>query len=273
MHKRSITLPGSQVVMIDMESVDAFRHVIQRLQPDIVINCASLTTVEGCEKDPALAMHLNVELASYVAQACKLEGIQSVHISTDHLFNGHAMLVKEEEPLTPVNEYGRTKALAEERILSINESSLVIRTNFYGWGPRYRPSFSDHIISSLRDAKPAYLFTDVYYTPILISSFAEIAMALIEKKAAGIFHIAGRERISKFAFGTMVAQQFGLDVSLLRPIRLSDRTDLVKRPLDMSLSNQKAAAFTGRDFGFVNEDIKELYRQEQSGFSKIILSI
>ena len=68
----------------------------------------------------------------------------------------------------PLNNYALTKSKAEDTILEINKSSLIIRTNFFGWGPSYKKSFSDKIISYLETNKKIELFNDVYFTPISI---------------------------------------------------------------------------------------------------------
>jgi dTDP-4-dehydrorhamnose reductase len=273
LHKKSIAVPGVETVFCNMETVGAFAGNLSAIRPDIVVHCASLTTVEGCEADPSLAEHINVDLAVNAATACKQQNIQFVNICTDHLFSGKKPLVTENDPIEPMNEYGRTKALAEEKILAISENFLSIRTNFYGWGTSYRHSFSDSIISSLRANKTISLFDDVFYTPILIATFAETAMKLIKANAKGTFNVVGNERISKYEFGLRAAKQFGLDASLISSAKFAEREDFVQRPFDLSLSNKKAADFIGSDFGNINDDLKILFKQDQDGFSRLIKSI
>jgi dTDP-4-dehydrorhamnose reductase len=265
LHKKSISVAGFTTVFIDMETVSGFGSVLRNIQPDIVIHCAGLANVEACEADPGLAYHANVQLSANVANACKQQGVQLVYISTDHLFDGHTPLVTEDEIPAPVNEYGKTKLGGERKTLEISADFLAIRTNFYGWGPSYRRSFSDMIIDNLGKQKIVTLFNDFYYTPIVIEELAETVMELLAKKGNGIFNVTGDERISKFEFGIRLANRFGLNIDHIKNSSFTERKDLVKRPADLSLSNKKVSAFLQRGIGCINDNIEKLYRQQKSG--------
>jgi dTDP-4-dehydrorhamnose reductase len=197
-----------------------------------------------------------------VAKVAKKLGIMLVHISTDHLFDGLSSLVSEEEPINAINTYAITKAQAESAVNDVNPDVLIVRTNFYGWGTSYRKSFSDYIIESLRKKQLITLFDDVYYTPILMENLITTVHDLLNKKAKGIFNIVSDDRISKYEFGMLIAEEFCLDKSLIHKITLQNQTNLVRRPLDMSLSNRKVCKLLGRNMGSVKQDVSRLYQQE-----------
>lgn len=270
LHERNISLAGVETRQIDLESADHLARAFEMVQPHIVIHTAGLTSIEKCETNPDLAQHINVELAANVAQACAKFALPLIHISSDHLFSGEVSLVDETHPTAPRNIYGRTKAEAESRVLEAHPQALVIRTNFYGWGPSYRHSFSDVVIEALRSSNELTLFRDVYYTPILIEAAAQTAHDLINLKASGIFHVVGDERISKYEFGVKVAEQFNFESSIINPGLLANQISLVQRPHDMSLSNQKTHNLLGRKLGGVAEHIARLYQQEQNGLAREI---
>jgi len=267
-HERAISLPGVQALRIDLESVDQIVHACKAAGAQTVIHTAGLTSVEKCEAQPEQAQHINVNLVANVAHACAKLDLQLVHISTDHLFSGDQSLVNEIHPVAPRNVYGRTKAESEARVLEIHPPSLVVRTNFYGWGPRYRRSFSDLVIDALRSGRALTLFRDVFYTPVLIETVAQAAHDLIELNAQGVFHVVGDERISKYEFGRRIAEKFKLDAGLLAPGALGDQASLVQRPHDMSLSNEKARSLLGRKLGGVDEHIARLQQQERDGLAE-----
>jgi dTDP-4-dehydrorhamnose reductase len=267
LHKREIFLAGIESQRIDLDSVENIIRVFEQNRCELVIHTVGLTNVEECETKPDLARHINVELATNVAKACAKLGLQLVHVSTDHLFSGKDMLVDEAQPISPINVYGRTKAEAEYQVLQAHSNSLVIRTNFYGWGPVYRRSFSDLIIDGLRSGRELVLFKDVFYTPILIEEVAQATHELLKLKANGIFNMVGDERISKYDFGINIAQTFNLNKRLIKLGSISEHISLVQRPHDMSLSNQKICSLLGRRLGKVNEHIFKLHQQELRGFS------
>lgn len=264
LHEREVILSGIETCRFELESSDTITADLERLQPQAVIHTAGLTNVEKCEVDKSLARHVNIDLAENVATACARLQLPLVHISTDHLFPGDHALVDESCPVQPQNAYGRTKAEAEVRVLEACPQSLVVRTNFYGWGPAYRQSFSDVIINALRSGKRLTLFQDVYYTPIIAMELARATHQLLERKVTGICNVVGDERISKYEFGHRLARSLGLDASLISSGLVAQQASLVQRPLDMSLSNYKVCKLLGRTLGGVSDHIALLHAQEQT---------
>ena len=267
LHQQQVSLTGTSVVQLNLESLGRLIQQFEVIQPQIVIHTAGLTSVEKCESDPILARQLNVLLAINMAKVCAIFKVPFAHISTDHLFSGHNAFADEDLPISPINIYSSTKAEAELRVLEENPEALVIRTNFYGWGTSYRQSFSDFIIRTLRAEKELELFDDVFYTPIMAEVLAQTTHDLIALKASGIFNIVGGQRLSKFDFGLKLAKEFHLNEALIKATQISKQSLLVKRPLDMSLSNKKAVGFLGRDLGTIDDHLSRLRQQEENGMA------
>lgn len=272
LHERAIAMAGVAALKLDLDSADDLARTVEAIRPSMVIHTVGLTSVEACEADPALAQHVNVELAVNVARTCAQMELPLVHISTDHLFSGEESLVDETHPIAPANVYGKTKAEAESRVLDAHDGALVIRTNFYGWGPSYRRSISDLVIDALRQGNEVTLFTDAFFTPILIETAVMAVHDLIDLKVSGRFHVVGDERISKYEFGLKIAEEFRLDRAMIKPGSLSDQVSLVRRPHDMSLSNQRTRDLLGRDLGAVSEGVARLSELERDGLARAMRS-
>jgi dTDP-4-dehydrorhamnose reductase len=88
-------------------------------------------------------------------------------------------------------------------------------------------------------------------------------MNLYLSKAIGIFNVVSSERISKFEFGLMVADIFGLDASLILKGKIEDRLELVQRPKDLSLSNLKLVDFLKTSIPSIKDQVLELKKQEK----------
>ena len=88
LHKRNILLKNVTTLYVNLDSIPEIEHYLLDLKVDILINCAALTNVETCEKDPNIALHINSTIANNMAIACSQIGVKLVHISTDHLFDG-----------------------------------------------------------------------------------------------------------------------------------------------------------------------------------------
>ena len=267
-NKRDISLTGVNRRAINLETTDTFIGVLKEIRPKIVVHTAGLTSIEMCEANPALAYHVNVDLTKNAAQACFTLGIKFIHISTDHLFSGNQPLSTEEQSTSPLNVYAQTKAEAELIALQENPQSLVIRTNFYGWGPSHRKSFSDTVINALRANQRIHLFQDVHYTPILAEVLIQVIHQLIDKGANGVFNIVSNDRVSKYDFGLRLAKEFNLNTDLIVADQIANRPLLVRRPYDMSLSNQKLINFLGGVVGGLDQHLVRLRQQEINGLAQ-----
>lgn len=264
-HRHKVDLEGARSVALDLESPERLSRQLQALAPTLVVHTAGMTRVEQCEQQPRDAEHANAGLTRNVAIATHALGVKLVHISTDHLFSGSHSRVTEEEPPEPLNVYARTKLQAEEWARAANPETLIVRTNFFGWGHLYRQSFSDWIITSLRSGRRITMFEDVYFTPILADSLVLAAHTIVEKETSGVLNITGDERFSKYDFAVRVAERFGLSKALVVRGRMDDSKPLVHRPHDMSLDNTKASGLLARPLGKVDEFLEELYEQENQG--------
>lgn len=273
LHQRRISLMGVATRMASLDSVDKLSRTLEELRPALVVHAAGMTNVEICEAAPELARYANIVLAVNVAAACARLGVPLAHISTDHLFSGDGPPVDEDEPVSPTNVYGRTKAEAESRVQDVHPGALIVRTNFYGWGPSYRPSFSDEILGALRKPERLALFHDVTYTPLVMETLINTVLDLVSKRSHGVFNVVGDDCISKHEFGIRVAQAFGLSADPIVAISIEDRPSLVTRPHRMGLSNRKASALLGRRLGGIREHLAMLTRHESSVAVKEIRSL
>jgi UDP-4-amino-4,6-dideoxy-N-acetyl-beta-L-altrosamine transaminase/dTDP-4-dehydrorhamnose reductase len=262
LHHKKISLSGVDTDIVSLSSLDECLSVLKKHQPDIVINTAGLTNIEVCESNPDLAKEVNVDLAKNIAIACSHKSIKLVHISTDHLFSGNQELATEESITHPVNIYGETKLLGEQQALENCKDALIVRTNFFCWGTKYRQSLSDFILNKLKNNKKSNLFSDVYFTPILVDELVKKTHQLIDLNAVGIFNIVGNERMSKYEFGIRLAKHFSFDSGLLNKISINSKSNLVKRPRDMSLSNKKLCQVLNCEITSFNEQLQALKEQK-----------
>ena len=273
MHKRQISMPHVESISCPLDSIDELALFFKKTQPNIVIHTAGLTNIEQCEANPELAQLVNVNLSENVAKACFKLKICQVHISTDHLFSGDKKLITEEESVAPLNVYAQTKAEAEQRVLDSNPDTLIIRTNFYGWGPSYRQSFSDYIFTALSKGHNPTLYQDTFYTPILAGELARAVHDLIKHDAHGIFNVVGDERLSKYEFGCKIASHFQFDTKLINLGFLAEQSSDVSRPLDMSLSNKRICQLLGRPLGGVDDHLRLLKQQQSKKISQEIMQL
>lgn len=226
--------------------------LFEKVKPEIVINTVALA-VDLSEEDPELAQKVNVEVARKVAQLADQYRTKLIYISTDHLFDGRETFYGEKIIPNPVNNYGRTKAAAEQACLSILPEAAIVRTNFFGWSHNgHKPTFAEWLYNSLAQKLPIKLFTNYYFTPIEVTALLEAIDLLIQADYNGIINVAGTERCSKYEFGLAMARLFNFSTESIRPVKADNQSFKVKRQPDLSLSTDK---FRGI-FGGILPDVK-----------------
>ena len=270
LHQRKVSIEGVNSKFINLRSEKTVLEFLSKFQNCVVIHCAAITDVDYCEKNPKIAYETNTLIAGNLAKICSKLAIKFVHISSDHLFSGLNPFSTEESPLCPQNVYGASKANAEKRVMQSNPESLVIRTNFFCWGPYYRTSFSDFLINSIREKKKISLYTDIFYTPIYAKYLIEIVHDLVSSNLSGLFNIVGSERVSKYEFGKMVFNIFSGNMKLITKTKYQEQSNSIQRPLDMSLSNNKLKSSLNVKMASLENQILQL-KADENDFKKLVI--
>lgn len=239
LNNKIIKIEGVTSHKTDLSCRVELAEIIKKVKPDIFIHTAGFTSVDGCELDPGKSHIANFELASNIGRVSKEFDFKLVQISTDHLFDGIRSFRSESEEIRPQNLYSKHKGQAEKEVLDLNPDALIIRSNFFGWGPSYRKSISDIVMDSFEKSTNLQMFDDVFFTPISTTKLIDCTHSLLEKREVGIFNICSDERISKYEFSVRLANKFGLNGDLIQPVQARRLIEKTKRPKDLSLSNTK----------------------------------
>ena len=181
-------------------------------------------------------------------------GARLIYFSTDYVFDGSKGLYSEEDETNPVNYYGLTKLQGEEFVRKICQNYVIARTSVvYGWNPR-KQNFATWVIDSLRNQRRIEVVEDHYNSPTFADYLAEVVRKMVDSEYSGVYHAAGGERISRYRFALKIAETFGLDVSLVAPVKMVDLKNwIARRPRDSSLCLDRLR----RDFGIQPPDLAE----------------
>jgi dTDP-4-dehydrorhamnose reductase len=201
-------------VNIDISDAPTLQKTLNRIKPNMIINTAAIANLDYCETHPSEAYLINTRPSAILADYCRQNNVYLIHISTDQFFSGDKRAKHDEKsPVTLLNEYARTKYLAE-KLVETHLDSLIIRTNIVGFrGLKTSQSFIEWIIDSLKRGKPLILFDDYYTSSIDVSALSKIILDLTSIGAKGLFNVGSREVSSKKEFILQFASQFGYTVS------------------------------------------------------------
>lgn len=237
---------GTEAVKVDLRDQGTIGQVIDRSQPDVIIHLAAITDPDACEQDPELASRVNLEATSEIALAAGRCGCKLVFASTDLVFDGVRGAYAEDDSPHPVNRYGMSKLRAEQAVLGTCKDSFTFRSSLiYGRRSPSRPNFLSRVLERLAKGERVQLFTDQRRNPILVDDLARALIAAIERDVSGLYHLGGRDVVTRYQFGKLVCRAFGYDEGLLVPIRMQDFTYAAERPLDSTLDITRFTETTG----------------------------
>jgi len=203
-----------------------------------VINCIALASIEQCESNPVLATWLNSEIPSILSKICLKNNIKFAHISTDAVFDGKNSPNLENEIVSPISNYGKTKAIGEMNVMKSNPNAQIFRVNFFGRSPK-RNSLFDYFFDNLKNGNKVLGYTDVLFSPMSAENTARIIIHLMDFADPGIFHISGNAVMSKYEFGCKIASYLSVDKDLISQSNLSSSSGGSIRSNNLCLSNKK----------------------------------
>jgi dTDP-4-dehydrorhamnose reductase len=239
-HKNEPSIPGLKLIQKDLSTEGAFEEdAFGDYSPDFIIHCAGEANVDTCELDPDRAERHIFRMTKLVSQFARKHDAYLVSLSTDAVSDGSREYLKESDDLNPINVYGKAKVRAEQYLASEHESSMIVRTRFYGINVVKDASFTEHLLKEFAQNHEVVCFTDNFCTQIYVMNLAEILAECMQKKLSGIFNIVEDEKFSRYDYARLVAGVFGFDENLIVPGSMSDVKTLAPRPPDTSLSNTK----------------------------------
>lgn len=256
----------SQVHNVDITEGSEFVKTAMKVGPQFIIHTAALTNVDYCETHRDEAWKTNVVGTKNVMAAARETKSKTIYISTDSVFDGKRGMYTEDDSPNPLNHYAFTKLEGEKVVSGSGLPYLIVRTNIYGWNVQKKTSIAEWIRSTLEKKNKITLFSDIFFTPILVNNLSDAIVEMMEKDVQGLYHVAGSERCSKLQFGLILARIFDLDKKLIEPIKFSDKNLEAERPRDPSLSIEKTKRLIKTELLDVREGLKNFKYLLNSGY-------
>jgi dTDP-4-dehydrorhamnose reductase len=243
-------------VLMDLTDGDSVLNAIVKARPDVVINFAAVTDVDGCEKEDGdktgAAYKTNALGPRYLALACKQLGVKLIHISTDYIFSGDKSDVAyaEEDAPNPVSWYGKTKYYGELEVLSAGAGACIVRTSmpFVAKSGR-KLDLVRAIMQKLGSGGEVSAISDNKITPTFVDDVVSALILLINVSASGIYHVANTSWHSTHGVAGLIAGTFNLSgkISTKTFEEYFSAPGKARRPKNSWLSTEKFQ----REFGGV----------------------
>jgi dTDP-4-dehydrorhamnose reductase len=182
-------------------------------RPDVVLNLAAVTDVDGCEDRADLAQKVNAQGAGTVAGLCAAAAARLVHLSTDYVFDGtKGSPYREDDEPGPASVYGRTKLAGERMVFEKLPGAAVVRAQWlYGKGGK---SFVDTITELGRQHGRVRVVDDQRGSPTWARDLAEPIISIIEKGLSGIYHVSNSGSCTWFEFAKAIFSILNMDIEV-----------------------------------------------------------
>ena len=219
--RRVCHIRGLPAVTLDRAALDiadaaSIAQALRRHQPWAVVNAAGYVRVDEAETDAARCQRENTTGPRRLAEACATHGLPLLTFSSDLVFDGRQTTpYLEDAPTGPLNEYGRSKRLAEQAVLARLPSALVVRTSafFSAWDEH---NFVHHALTAARRGEAFPAAADLFISPTYVPDLVNTALDLLIDQAAGLWHLANQGTYSWAELARLALRLAGLDEALVQ---------------------------------------------------------
>ena len=233
---------------VDLTDLTSVREAVREQEPDLIVNAAAYTDVDGAEEEPERAARINAEAPRVLAEAAHEVGAWLVHYSTDYVFDGtkRAPYTEDDAP-NPINVYSRTKRDGEAAIQAVGGRHVILRTSWMY--SRRRSNFVRTMLRLAGENDRLTVVDDQIGVPTWAGWCAEATASVCEclladgdAPEAGCYHLAGTGQTSWYGFARAIFAQFDrLDVTV-EPVSSDEYDTAAPRPAYTVLDSNRARA-------------------------------
>jgi len=227
--------------MFDLSDGVQTHKMLEQIQPSMIVNLASLTSVEECEENINIAFLINTRSVESLTDWILESGANChlIQISTDHIYDGDGVNPNTEDKVTITNNYAFSKYAGE--LVATQVPSTILRTNFVGRSQlKHRESLTDWVYRSITSGIQVNILNDVYFSPLSIQILCQMIELVLQKKPIGTFNLGSHNGMSKANFDIAFAEALKLPTNTMKRIELSQATFFkAKRPKDMLMDSSK----------------------------------
>ncbi len=208
-------------IKLDLANESSIRRCLVETKPDIIFHCGGLTDTDFCEANPNLANRVNCFGTN---ELLKVFNGKMIYFSTDYVFDGESAPYNETAQTNPINQYGRTKLIAERKVLEKPQNLVVRVSGLYGFNKN-----NNRFLDRLRSNKVIKASQELLSTPTYIEDLARAVPDFMQM--SGVLHFSGEQSFSRYEFAEKVVKGLGLSTEVLA----QENNGAVRRPKNSSL--------------------------------------
>lgn len=234
--QRGIEYRGTSSKELDITDRAAVEHLMQSYRPDAVIHCAAYTKVDLAEDEPERCWAVNADGTRNLAAACREIGAKLLYISTDYVFPGTGeQFRRTDDPVSPVNTYGRSKLAGELAVQSLLEKYFIVRISWV-----FGKNGNNFVKTMLRLAETKAelsVVCDQIGSPTYTADLAPLLCDMVQTERYGVYHATNEGTCAWSEFAEAIFELAGRQV-VVHPIPTSAYPTRAARPLNSRMSKE-----------------------------------
>jgi dTDP-4-dehydrorhamnose reductase len=232
---------------VDITEPEKVEQIIEDLNPWAIINAAGYAKVDEAEQNIEECFEANCEGPSVLAEVCKRYGVKLLTFSSGYVFDGtKATPYVESDEAAPVNIYGKSKAKAENLILTANHNALIVRTSNI-FAPSDLNCFVPKTLAALRKGLTIQVANDIKVSPTYVFDMVNESVDLLLDNESGIRHVTNQGSITWAELACKLAYMSGLDASLIQAVPNAALSQPARRPANSVLASEKGIVMPSLD--------------------------
>ncbi len=255
-NSENIEVIGSNSKELDISDQSKTSSFIINHNPDIIINCAAYTNVDGCESNRERAFNINAVGVKNIVMAAKQANAKVAHVSTDYVFNGlDDKDYSEEAQTNPLSVYGNSKLEGEQCLRESIDNHVIIRTAWL-YGPNGQKQYVSTMLRLAGEKSELKIVDDQIGSPTYTPDLAKAIWLLAVGKHRGIFNVTNAGACSRYEWSKKIFEIAGLNIDV-KPISSNEFKRPAPVPMRSVLNCEKFRLATGFQMRDWDEALKD----------------
>ena len=243
---------GIKPIELDLLDFEKTKAVILKIRPDAILHLSANSSTHFCEKSPEDTYKINVKTPAFLAKIANEIGSHFVFTSSEQVFSGNDSTYFENDNPSPLNAYGKQKLAAEKEVSKFKNTCIVrIAVLFGNAGPGTR-NFMYEWINKWKNEEPITVFHDEVRSFLSGQSAAQGIFTLLNQQAKGIYHLGGKDAISRLEFANLLKKYAKIPTAIIYSKSQKEVNTLAFRPANLALDCSDS-----ENLGFVKRSLKD----------------
>jgi dTDP-4-dehydrorhamnose reductase len=253
--EREIDFYAPEESQLDITDIGKVTEAVDSYDPDVIVNCAAYNLVDRAEREEDTAFVVNAIGPRNLARAAAKQKATLVHFGSDYIFDGSKenALYVENDPVNPLNVYGKSKLAGEQYVQEEFDQFLILRLSWvFGEGEQ---NFVHKVMEWSKSSEYLKITCDEFSVPTYTGTVADVCLNALGKGLTGLYHLTNTGFCSRYEWAKLILGSLGIN-KFIRPLTMDTFPLAAQRPKFSAMSNKKLAGLLGTEIPAWEDAVK-----------------